>query len=186
MNRQIRITSALALTSVLCASLPVTASAGGPLLSGYGGPGAGEQAIVGSTVLNTPRGGAGSGGASSGGAVGSQGPGGAGQEGAATSSSGSSAHGSSGGGQGSSGGSPSSPGSSSSRTAHTIPESRHARAGAAAPHRADYVYPTSAAAAESGTSAIGISSGDVLLLVGILASIGLVALITVRLARLQP
>jgi hypothetical protein len=36
-----------------------------PLLSGYGGPGQGEQAILGAGLLNTPKGGGGSGGSGS-------------------------------------------------------------------------------------------------------------------------
>ena len=57
---------ALALASAL---LP-TAALGSPLLSGYGGPGTGNQALLGSTLLNGPAGGGGSGGggASEGGA----------------------------------------------------------------------------------------------------------------------
>ena len=62
MNRNIRIASALALAGFLAALAPLAAYAGSPLLSGYGGPGAGEQAIVGSTLIGGPRGGAGSGG----------------------------------------------------------------------------------------------------------------------------
>ena len=50
-------------------SLPVTlatlalapiAAWGNPLLSGYGGPGQGDQAVLGATLLNTPKGGGGS------------------------------------------------------------------------------------------------------------------------------
>lgn len=37
--------------------LPSTALASGPLLSGYGGPGTGAQAIIGATLLNGPGGG---------------------------------------------------------------------------------------------------------------------------------
>jgi hypothetical protein len=44
---------------------PTSALAGGPLLSGYGSPGAGSQSIIGATLLNGPRGG-GSGGSGSG------------------------------------------------------------------------------------------------------------------------
>jgi hypothetical protein len=54
----------------LASALPATAALAGPLLSGYGGPGAGNQALLGSALLNGPSGGAGSGGegASEGGA----------------------------------------------------------------------------------------------------------------------
>jgi hypothetical protein len=44
--------------TVLAMALPSAAAAGppGPLLSGYGGPGQGSQAILGSTLLNGPSG----------------------------------------------------------------------------------------------------------------------------------
>ncbi|HEY2182156.1 MAG TPA: hypothetical protein VGH09_10835 [Solirubrobacteraceae bacterium] len=45
--------------SVLAMAFP-TAAVAGPLLSGYGGPGQGSQAILGSTLLNGPSGGGGS------------------------------------------------------------------------------------------------------------------------------
>ena len=57
-----------------CVLAPAAAMAGGPLLSGYGGPGGGAQAIIGATLLNGPgsgSGGGGSGGSSSGGGSGS-------------------------------------------------------------------------------------------------------------------
>jgi hypothetical protein len=60
------IVSILLLASALSAALGSSAPAS-PLLSGYGGPGAGNQAILGSTLLNGPRGGGG-GGAGGGGA----------------------------------------------------------------------------------------------------------------------
>lgn len=55
--------SIIAIAALLAtAGASTTASAASPLLSGYGGPGQGNQAILGSTVLNVPRGGGGSGG----------------------------------------------------------------------------------------------------------------------------
>jgi hypothetical protein len=51
---------ALAVPILLAVHAPV-ALAGGPLLSGYGGPGAGAQAIIGGTLLNGPGGGSGGG-----------------------------------------------------------------------------------------------------------------------------
>jgi hypothetical protein len=54
----------------LCALPPATAA--GPLLSGYGGPGAGAQTILGAALLNGPAGGSGGGsGTSSGNSAGS-------------------------------------------------------------------------------------------------------------------
>jgi hypothetical protein len=59
--RRNRITlGALALLALVAIPAPA-ALAGGPLLSGYGGPGAGAQAIIGGTLLNGPKGGSGSG-----------------------------------------------------------------------------------------------------------------------------
>ncbi|MHB8531121.1 MAG: hypothetical protein ACYDC2_00205 [Solirubrobacteraceae bacterium] len=49
-------------------ALAATAGAN-PLLSGYGGPGQGEQAVLGAAVLNTPRGGGGGSGSSGGGSA---------------------------------------------------------------------------------------------------------------------
>ncbi len=61
--RQGRMTKHLAITTIftllvlaVSAAPPATASPG-PLLSGYGGPGQGSQAILGSTLLNGPSGG---------------------------------------------------------------------------------------------------------------------------------
>src|SRR5580692_5124645 len=51
-----------ALASLALFAIPAPAAlAGGPLLSGYGGPGAGAQAIIGGTLLNGPKGGSGGG-----------------------------------------------------------------------------------------------------------------------------
>src|SRR5438270_7791308 len=57
-------TTAAFLALILAASLPAASSAN-PLLSGYGGPGQGNQAILGSALLNTPRGRSGGSGGSS-------------------------------------------------------------------------------------------------------------------------
>jgi hypothetical protein len=62
------IASTLALIVGLGVYAPATATASGPLLSGYGGPGAGSQVIVGSGLI-------GGGGASSGGSGGGSGAG---------------------------------------------------------------------------------------------------------------
>jgi hypothetical protein len=54
----------------LGAGVPAAALAGPPLLSGYGGPGAGAQTIVGASLVNGPRGGSGNGGSTGGGSAG--------------------------------------------------------------------------------------------------------------------
>jgi len=51
------------LLCALCLAVPAGAVAS-PLLSGYGGPGAGSQVILGSSLVNGPRGGGGGGGGS--------------------------------------------------------------------------------------------------------------------------
>jgi hypothetical protein len=61
------ITSLIA-TLVAISALPATAEAGS-LLSGYGGPGQGNQAILGSSLIGGPSGGGGAGGGGSGGAT---------------------------------------------------------------------------------------------------------------------
>ncbi len=71
MKRKGTTLGALIVPMLLATHAPV-ALAGGPLLSGYGGPGAGAQAIVGATLLNGPKGGSGGGtGGGSGGGPGS-------------------------------------------------------------------------------------------------------------------
>jgi hypothetical protein len=64
--RRLRVIVSMA---TLVASLPLavaSAASASSLLSGYGGPGQGNQAILGSALLNGPRGGSGSGGGSTG------------------------------------------------------------------------------------------------------------------------
>ena len=55
------ITTAALLVLVACSAVPACAW-GGSLLSGYGGPGQGNQAILGAALVNGPRGGGGGGG----------------------------------------------------------------------------------------------------------------------------
>jgi hypothetical protein len=59
MSRQGKTTFIAILAGVCCALAPATAGANS-LLSGYGGPGEGNQAILGSALLNGPSGGGGS------------------------------------------------------------------------------------------------------------------------------
>jgi hypothetical protein len=62
-------TGAVVVLALLIAALTVPAASASPLLSGYGGPGQGNQVILGSALLNGPsdRGGGSSGGGSGGG-----------------------------------------------------------------------------------------------------------------------
>jgi hypothetical protein len=59
------ITPVVGLCLALCVAMPAAAQAN-PILSGYGGPGQGNQAILGSALLNGPAGGGPVGGASGG------------------------------------------------------------------------------------------------------------------------
>jgi hypothetical protein len=65
MKRHWTITPLVGLCLALCLATPVVAQAN-PLLSGYGGPGQGNQAILGSALLNGPAGPGGGGSAGSG------------------------------------------------------------------------------------------------------------------------
>jgi hypothetical protein len=68
LNRILLLT--LALLAAIAGIAPASALAGGPLLSGYGGPGAGDQAILGATLVGGPSGGSGGGGSGSASAAG--------------------------------------------------------------------------------------------------------------------
>jgi hypothetical protein len=72
MTRHRAITTATLMVLGLSAAAPAAAGANS-LLSGYGGPGQGSQAILGSALLNGPGGGQGGGGASGGGSSGGSG-----------------------------------------------------------------------------------------------------------------
>jgi hypothetical protein len=71
MNRHRKIISICGFLAAILVAVPASAPASS-LLSGYGGPGQGNQAILGAALLNGPRGGAGggAGGSSSGGSEG--------------------------------------------------------------------------------------------------------------------
>lgn len=198
MHQKIKIVSALvpALALVVCGLLPPVALAGGPLLSGYGGPGAGEQSILGSTLVGGSGGGSGSGGASgSGGGSGSGG------------SSGGSTGGSQGGGgaassTGATGGSsavdagPGQAGTAKSRTGEALTRRGRRRLGGSAAVRPGtasvgragvnaYVYPTTLHAASYSSPVLGISGGDLLALVVTIATLALLGVLTIRMGRLQ-
>jgi hypothetical protein len=178
MNRNIRIASALALAGFVLAVAPLGAYAGSPLLSGYGGPGAGEQAIVGSTFLGGPRGGAGPGG--------SRGSGGAGNLAGFSSGSGAARSGAGARGAGQAGGTFASGRGASSKTASDNPGRASQTARYQTGRERRYVYPSAPASAQSDSSAIDISNGDILPLIGIATTLALLGAFTVRLARLQP
>ena len=153
------------------ALLPASALAGGPLLSGYGGPGAGAQAIVGATLLNGPGGGSG-GSSSSSGSTGSS----AGSPGVGAPSGGGSQSGA-GTASGGGGGAGVGPG----------PRSSHPHGSGARVERSR-ANPTSSrsgvsAAASIGTEASWFSGADLLALVLAAGALALMAVATVRLGR---
>jgi hypothetical protein len=171
MNRKIRLASAVTLAGFLFASAPLAASAGTPLLSGYGGPGAGEQAIVGSTLLGGPNGAAAAGGPP--GSAESAGTGHSGSRGSLP-----------GGGLSSTGagdGRVGSRGSSNARSDGVV------RAGTPAGHAGTtaFVYPNSLRSASASSPPLGLSGGDLVLLAGMVAILALVGTLTIRLSRLQ-
>jgi hypothetical protein len=72
MTRHRTIIPLFGLLLALCLAVPVAAQAN-PILSGYGGPGQGNQAILGSALLNGPSSGGGGGGSAGSGASGESG-----------------------------------------------------------------------------------------------------------------
>jgi hypothetical protein len=70
MRRKRRTITALALLTLAFATLSIATAGANSLLSGYGGPGEGNQAILGSALINGPSGKGGSGGGRSDGGTG--------------------------------------------------------------------------------------------------------------------
>jgi hypothetical protein len=185
MRHQIRVARLLVTTLTACFALLPSCALAGPLLSGYGGPGQGSQAVLGSTLINPPSGGGGGG---------SQGGGGGGGQAAASSSS--SAQGD---GAASSQTTPAAPGGGSSRAGTASPRARRrtarrAAAGAGAVAGARAARPTAEAsdlptgtytpaelAAVHSTGTFGLSSGDLLVALLVAAGLCLTAVITHRL-----
>ncbi len=188
MSRKSMIAAVAALASLLLASGSSSAFAGTPLLSGYGGPGAGEQAIVGSTLLGRAGGGGGSGGSA-------KASGSASGEASSSAVVGSSL---------SNGSVPTSRASGQTPSGRARPEATNKSGSKGKVHTkglaggtgvspihasggglASTVVSYPASTASAGSSAIGISSGDVLALIGVVLVLVLTGALTVRLARLQ-
>lgn len=173
MSRKIRIASTLVFAGFLSVSVPAAASASSPLLSGYGGPGAGEQAIVGSTLLNRP--------------------GGGGRPGAPTGQSGSVRSGAAGSTTSQSGGAGGGPalsrgasgavrgqGGSNSNSDSARPGGEGGGTSAST-----YLYPNSLRTASADSSGLGVSGKDLLLLLAAVATLTLIGALTIKLVRLQ-
>jgi hypothetical protein len=192
MNRNARIASLLGLAGCLCVSLAQPALAAGPLLSGYGGPGAGEQAILGATLLGGHRGRSGSGRS-----TGSQASGGAVQGSSSATVVGGSKRSRNSGTGGTVPGGTSPPGSDGAHGSSGTRGSSgaHGSAGRSATHGSGvtangsvvhaYVYPTSLRLASANSSALAISGGEALVTILAIATLALVGVLTVRLSRLQ-
>jgi hypothetical protein len=177
MHQKTKILSALGLACVGAYLLaPAGALAGSPLLSGYGGPGTGEQAILGSTLVGGSGGGSGSGG-SSGGSTG-------GRHGAGAASSSATTGGSSASGPSASGAGSARAGQTQSSAGKAVPQrgggTRAGRAGVSA-----YVYQSTLRAASYDSPALGVSSGDLLAVVATIATLALLGAVTIRFGRLQ-
>ncbi len=152
----------VALLSLACSALaPATAAAGGSLLSGYGGPGEGSQAILGSTLLNGPNGG---GGASGEGSATPAGGGGAGIAAGAAA-----------------GRRISAPVRTGTRPHRSRGGKPQAAAGGTRRDRATSVVTASAVSVAS--QPLGLSGGDLAYILLALASIGLTGVLTTRVAR---
>jgi hypothetical protein len=155
-------TATMLILALTCAGLVPAAFASSPLLSGYGGPGTGNQAILGSALLNAPPG---NGGGPSSGSTGTQ------------TGSGASATGS---------GSPAgakAPGSGSSRGGSSTARrsTDHASAGGSSAYS-----PSSGSALArtevAGSPALGLSGGDLLYIILVLGALAVTAVLTRRLA----
>jgi hypothetical protein len=193
MSRKGGIAVVLASVGLTLAIASSAAFAGSPLLSGYGGPGAGEQAVIGSTLIGGSGGGAGSGGSSGSAGSSSSGasstgaaPAGGGSSSGATSplTGGGSAAGKAGGGSGGNG----VHGAAGSRhgSSHAAGSpSTHAGVGNTGVQIHAFVYPTGLRSASYDSPALGISGTDVLLFLAAIATLALVAAMTLRLSRLQ-
>ncbi len=159
---------------------PVGALAGGPLLRGYGGPGAGAQAIIGATLLNGP---GGSSGGSSGGGSSSGGP----------SSSGSSAAGGSISSPTAAGAASSGGGSGKAASTHSAAAGAKRAPGGSAQASSvggsgAYLNPLQGKAFPAASVSAGaswFSGGDLLALLLAAGALALTAVATVRLARSQ-
>jgi hypothetical protein len=183
-HRKISLTTAL--VAALVAVLPVSASANS-LLSGYGGPGAGNQAILGSTLIGAG-GSAGGGSASSSGSAGSSEPTGSSGSAGSEAASGGEAASDSAGGQGPEGdvkgGAAGEGGGAKATGAAGGSRGRHGKTSAGAA-RAYPVRPLDDASKPSsaGSGALSLSAADFGYLLLVLAALGATGVVTSRLAR---
>lgn len=170
MNRHQRITSVIVFVALIAAVAPGAALAGS-LLSGYGGPGEGNQAVLGSALLNAPKGGGGNGGGGAGSLGGGQAS--SGQSGEAAASPAASAGGTS---------KRATHKGSSGRTRSAKPTA--AGGTAQASHTHAVIYPAASREVTTGGSrALGLSGADFVYIILALGVLALTGLLTVRLTR---
>ncbi|HEX8715292.1 MAG TPA: hypothetical protein VF706_06950 [Solirubrobacteraceae bacterium] len=172
-----------AFCATLAVAAPVPAQASS-LLSGYGGPGQGNQAILGSALVNGPRGGGGGSGSSSSGSSGEAGSSQAAPSGEGATSGGATGGGGAGSGKGSSGkdksGGASAPraGGQARTGGGATAEGKSKTIGAASFYPASERIP---AGASNGT--LGLSGGDLALIVLGFAALAFIGVLTGRIAR---
>lgn len=185
--RSDRIIIHLGVTAAIALAVVPSAAQASSLLSGYGGPGEGNQAVLGSALVNGPTGGggAGSGGSSSSGSAGST-PAGSGAQGSGSASSGGSSRGSTSRGAGSSSsptaaGGRSVPGGSAHRSAGTSVAPGRASSGA----QTFYPMAERVPAGQQG-GVLGLSGSNLLYVIVGFAVLVLVAVLTRRLGGPAP
>ena len=173
MRRHQRSTSILVFVALVAAVMPSTALANS-LLSGYGGPGQGNQAMLGSALLNAPKGGGGSSSSDSGGSSGSSSRDASGQSGEVAAPQGSQA----------SGASRQGARERSSAAARSSAEPAARGATERASQGASVIYPAASSEVTSGGSrALGLSGADFVYIILALGVLALVGFLTLRLAR---
>jgi hypothetical protein len=175
MTRHHRTISIVVFVALLVAATPSMALANS-LLSGYGGPGEGNQAILGSALVNTPKGGGGGGaGGSSGGQVSSSAP--------AESASPQSAGGASSQAGGASGAGKSTSAGRAKQRAAARKRGDRGATGSNAGSRA-VIYPAaSSELATGGSRTLGLSGADFAYIILALGVLALTGFLTMRLAR---
>lgn len=164
----------IALLALGISGLVPAAAGAGPLLSGYGGPGQGNQAILGSALLNGPSGKGGSGGGGSTGASGGLSLGG-------SQSAGAGGGGAAGGTRPSGGVAGRVSGSAGSRR-HLRESAGHASGDGSQPYTATY-GPTASHPAGGGSQSLGLSGAEEAYILLALGMLLLTGLLTRRLAR---
>jgi hypothetical protein len=165
MKKHLAITTTFTLLVLAVSAAPPASASSGPLLSGYGGPGQGSQAILGSTLLNGPSGGS---------------PGSGSAAGAATVGSGAAAR------TGSSGASASSHASRHARGKQSRSSTPAHAAGSSAAGVGAYSASDEASTPRSNavdSSTLGLSGSDLLYLLLALCALALTAVLTRGLVR---